>query len=254
MLTAQDIQEKAFEKASRGYNMDQVDEFLDELAAEISSLNAENAALKGKLKVLVQKVDEYRQTEDSMRLALLSAQKLSSQIETEAKQRADALVADAQQQADRLTQESAEGIANEQAKLEEAKKATDRFFDHMRTVCQKQIEFYDKLSQMHLVGGSEQQPAETPAAEAQPAAEDEPESEEARPVRPPEISRAARRAAEEAAEAEAAPEPAPEPEPGPAEEAEPMEEEEPTRLFPASQQQPKKKKRSFDDFSFGDDI
>ena len=65
MLTVQDIQEKTFERAGKGYNMGQVDEFLDELAADFSALNKENAALKGKLKVLVQKVEEYRETEDS---------------------------------------------------------------------------------------------------------------------------------------------------------------------------------------------
>ena len=250
-MTAQDIQEKAFEKANKGYNMDQVDEFLDEIAAELSSLNAENAALKGKLKVLVQKVDEYRQTEDSMRLALLSAQKLSAQIESEAKERADALVADAKKQADALTREATDGIANEQAKLEEAKKATDRFFDHMRTVCQKQIDFYDKLSQMQLVGQDRAPAAQEPAPAPQP--EPEQAQEPARPVRPLEGSRAARRAAEEAQQALAQQEPEPEAEPEPEPAPEPQEEEEPTRLFPASQKQ-KKKKRSFDDFSFGDDI
>ncbi len=219
MVTAQEIQEKAFERAGKGYNMDQVDEFLDELAADFTALTKENAALKGKLKVLVQKVDEYRQTEDSMRLALLSAQKLSSQIEAEARTKADSVVADAQQFADRITRQATDGVANEQAKLEEAKKATTRFFDHMRAVCQKQIEFYDKLSQMQLVG------AEQPA----PASEPEPEP-------------------------EPAPQPDPVPAPAPAPEELP-EEEEPTRLYPAgSAGQRKKKKRSFDDFSFDDDI
>ena len=145
MVTAKDIQEKAFERAGKGYNMSQVDEFLDELAADFTSLSKENAALKGKLKVLVQKVDEYRQTEDSMRLALLSAQKLSAQIESDARVRADAMLAEAQDRTDKLTRQAADGIANEEAKLEEAKKATNRFFDHMRTVCQKQIEFYDRV-------------------------------------------------------------------------------------------------------------
>ena len=226
MMTAQDIQEKAFERAGKGYNMEQVDEFLDELAAEFTALSKENSSLKGKLKVLVQKVDEYRQTEDSMRLALLSAQKLSSQIESEARAKADGLVADAQQMADRINRQTADSIANEQAKLDEAKKATSRFFDHMRAVCEKQIEFYDKLGQMQLVGGD--QPAQEPAAE--PAPEPAPA-----PAPAP------------------APEPEPAPEPAPAEEI--PEEEEPTRLYPASNAgQLRKKKRSFDDFSFDDDI
>ncbi|MCD7768494.1 MAG: DivIVA domain-containing protein [Oscillospiraceae bacterium] len=97
MVTAQDIREKTFEKAKKtdGYNMDQVDEFLDELAAAFTSLAKENASLKGKLRVMADKVEEYRQTEDSMRLALLSAQKLSAQIESEAKERADTMLAEA---------------------------------------------------------------------------------------------------------------------------------------------------------------
>ena len=227
-MTAQDIQEKAFEKASRGYNMDQVDEFLDEIAAEISSLSAENASLKGKLKVLVQKVDEYRQTEDSMRLALLSAQKLSSQIESEARERADGVIAEAQQYADRLNRQTSDSIANEEAKLEEAKKATARFFEHMRTVCQKQIEFYDKLGQMQLVGGEPAMPEEPAAVPVPtPAAAPAPAARAPQPVRP---------------------DPAPEVEA-------PQEEDEPTRLYPASQKAaPKKRKRSFDDFSFDEDI
>ena len=228
MITAQDIQEKAFERAGKGYNMEQVDEFLDELAADFTTMSKENAALKGKLKVLVQKVDEYRQTEDSMRLALLSAQKLSSQIEAEARTKADSMVADAQKTADNITRQATDGIANEEAKLEEAKKATTRFFDHMRAVCQKQIEFYDKLSQMQLVGGEQPLPAQTSA---------EPEPEPAEP--------------------EPEPEPVPTPAPvaeAPAEDV-PEQEEEPTRLYPAGGPgQRKKKKRSFDDFSFDDDI
>lgn len=235
MITAQDIQEKAFERAGKGYNMEQVDEFLDELAADFSAMSRENASLKSKMKMLVQKMDEYRQTEDSMRLALLSAQKLSSQIESEAREKSDSLIAEAKQQAERLTREAADGIANENAKLDEAKKATDRFFDHMRTVCQKQIEFYDKLSQMHLVGGMAEQEAEE--EEEEPAPEEEEEEDLA-----------------EAAPAEEIPEPVSEPEPAPEDEV--PEQDEPTRLFPTGGAAPKgkRKRRSYDEFSFDDEI
>ena len=246
MVTVQDIQEKTFERAGKGYNMNQVDEFLDELAADFSALNKENASLKGKLKVLVQKVEEYRQTEDSMRLALLSAQKMSAQIEAEAREKADATVAEAQEYADRLTRQTADSIANEGAKLEEARKATTRFFDHMRAVCEKQIEFYDKLSQMHLVG-DEPAPAEEPKPAPAPV-------KTAKEIEVEETIRSIAASAEEAALAE--PEDLEEPD-EPEELAVdtelPEEEEEPTRLFPAGSQQPKKK-RSFDDFSFDDDI
>ena len=243
MITSQDIQEKAFERAGKGYNMEQVDEFLDELAADFSTLSKENAALKSKMKVLVQKVDEYRQTEDSMRLAFLSAQKVSAQMEADAKEKADAVMAEAQDYANKLKKETEDGMANEEAKLEEAKKATNRFFDHMRTVCQKQIEFYDKLSQMQLIGGEE------PKAEEKPA--EEPEAQPAPgPAKPVDVEETVRSIAASAAEAALD-----EPEPEEAPEAPAREPDEPTRLFNAGGKgRDKKRKRSFDDLGFDDDI
>ena len=66
MLTPQEVSERAFQKASfGGYNMAQVDEFLDILTGDYSALYNENAVLKNKMKVLVEKVEEYRNTEDA---------------------------------------------------------------------------------------------------------------------------------------------------------------------------------------------
>ena len=74
MLTPQEVSNHAFAKAVMGgYNMAMVDEFLDELTDDYTSLYKENAALKAKMKVLVDKVEEYRSTEDAMRAALLTA-------------------------------------------------------------------------------------------------------------------------------------------------------------------------------------
>jgi cell division initiation protein len=246
MTTAQDIREKTFEKSFNGYNMGQVDEFLDEMAADFSAMAKENAALKGKMRVLVEKVEEYRQTEDSMRLALLSAQKMSSQIESEAQAKADAILAEAKDSADRLTRRATDGIANEEAKLDEAKKATDKFFEHMRTVCEKQIEFYNKLSKMRLVGGDE--PA-APAAAAPAAATEAPvpqaSGKETREQEVAETVKSIETSVEKAA--------LDEPEQTLVVDTEiPEEEEEPTRRFDADA--PAKKKRGFDDFRFDDDI
>lgn len=258
MITAQDIREKTFEKSFNGYNMSQVDEFLDEMAAEITAMAKENATLKSKMRVLVEKVEEYRQTEDSMRLALLSAQKMSAQIESDAQKKADSIVSQARDSADRLTRRATDGIANEEAKLEEAKKATNKFFEHMRIVCEKQIEFYDKLSRMHLVGGDDDAakpaaPEEETAPAPAPAPEPEPEEEapaapEAVPARESEVDQAVKSIESSVAEA-ALDEPD---EPMTVDTDIPAEEEEPTRRF--GDDAPVRKKRSFDDFRFDDDI
>ncbi len=247
MVTAQDIREKTFEKARKtdGYNMDQVDEFLDELAAAFTSLAKENASLKGKLRVMADKVEEYRQTEDSMRLALLSAQKLSAQIESEAKERADATLAEAKDTADRLTRQAADSVANEQAKLEEAKKATDKFFEHMRVVCEKQIAFYEKLSTMQLVGGDQEQDAKEQPKAAPASAAAKTASRTTRDRAVDDTVRSIKASAVTAALEE--------PDTLTVDTDLPEEEEEPTRLFPMDTPQKKKKRSSFDDFSFDDE-
>ncbi len=159
MITPQDIREKAFDRAVRGYDMETVDEFLDEIADDYTTLTKENTSLKSKMRVLVEKIEEYRQTEDSMRLALLSAQKMSAQIEAEAKERAEKLVSEAQAKADNAKRMAEASIANETAKLNEAKKATQKYIDHMTAVCQKQIEFYGRLVDAKLVTAEEPEPA-----------------------------------------------------------------------------------------------
>ena len=74
MFTPQEVSEKTFPKTSAltaGYNMAAVDEFLDPLTEDYTALYKENAALKAKLKVLAEKIEEYRSTEDAMRTTLV---------------------------------------------------------------------------------------------------------------------------------------------------------------------------------------
>ena len=172
MITPQDIREKVFERAVRGYDMEMVDEFLDEIAADYTALVKENNSLKSKMRVLVEKIEEYRQTEDSMRLALLSAQKMGAQIESEAKERAEKLVSEAQTKADNLGREMEAASANERAKLAEAQKATRKYVEHMTAVCKKQIEFYEKLADATLVKA----PAAEPVKAAEPEIDEEAET------------------------------------------------------------------------------
>ena len=146
MLTPQEAESHVFPKASfGGYNMLQVDTFLDSLIEDYRTLYQENTSLKNKMKVLVDKVEEYRATEDAMRMTLHSAQKMADAMvkEGEAKKQAaiDQAVsaAEARSQAVRgqLEQEEQkvraqleavrQDLANEQARLEAARAATTAY-------------------------------------------------------------------------------------------------------------------------------
>ena len=89
MFTPQEIQEKTFVKAVfGGYDMATVDEFLEPLTEDYITLYKENAVLKSKMKVLVEKLEEYRSQEQSMRKAILSAQRTADNMIAEAEKKA----------------------------------------------------------------------------------------------------------------------------------------------------------------------
>lgn len=146
MITAQDIRDKGFEKNRKGgYDMEAVDVFLEEVADSITAYQKENTVLKSKMKVLVDKIEEYRGNEEALNLALLSAQKLASQIEADARSRAAALIADAEAQVKETIGSIDTLRETEERKLAEAKAATDKFFDNVRSLCSTQLKTLDTI-------------------------------------------------------------------------------------------------------------
>ena len=160
MLTPQNFREKTFEKAIfGGYDMSAVDDFLDEAANDYAAVAKENMVLKSKMKVLVEKIEEYRATEDSMRLTLLSAQKLSLQIEDDARKKAEELLSGARSEAERITREAYNQRTTEEAMLLEAKRESTQYIENMRVICTKQLDFLDNLKGMKLEEISRPAPA-----------------------------------------------------------------------------------------------
>ena len=109
-----------------GYNMASVDDFLDKLTEDYSALFKENAALKAKLKVTVDKMAEYRESEDAIRNTLLAAQKMASSMVTEAEQKRDALIAEATRAAKARKAAIEQEEASEEHRLDEVRARVDR--------------------------------------------------------------------------------------------------------------------------------
>jgi cell division initiation protein len=152
MITPQDIKEKTFEKALfGGYDMAAVDSFLEEISTDLALLQRENATLKGKMKVLVDKVEEYRGNEDALRMAVVSAQRLGNIIEREARDKADALVNDATAEAARITKDAQLEVEMEKARLDEAKRSSAQFVENMELLCNRQLSFLEKVGEMDFI-------------------------------------------------------------------------------------------------------
>ena len=159
MLTPQEVSGRAFSKAAfGGYNMAMVDEFLDELTDDYTSLYKENAALKAKLKVLVDKVEEYRATEDSMRAALLTAQRMANTMVEEAEEKKKALLAGAEDEARAKIGALQSDIEQEQRRLNAAKTETADFLQKMRELCEGQLALIERapdLTPAEIAGADE---------------------------------------------------------------------------------------------------
>ncbi len=225
MLTPQEVAEHAFSKASfGGYNMAMVDEFLDLVTADYTSLYKENATLKAKMKVLADKVEEYRTTEDAMRRAMLSAQKTADEMVSAAEVQAADIVGAAEREAKDRIAAIRQEVENEQLRLTAAQNATAAYISKLKDLYQNEMEYLSSLSKLSAapkidkvaqaadaIGSAvekavEEVPpavtetpriAETPVAEPAPQADLEEDEGDKEPTIPMEGKRPAERAAEE---------------------------------------------------------
>ena len=239
MLTVKEINEVSFGKASfSGYKAEDVDNFIDEVVesftqlqaerddalqqnaqlsdqlnevnGQINELKAKNAELQKKLGILAQKIESYREEEDGIKEAILSAQRIAKESIKEAQGKAAVMVADAEESAKRIlanarddaaraAREYAEQVDRKRSELEEMKRQVSAFRVSLLEMYKKHLESINHIPSFRI--------KETPPA---PASVQQSES---RPA--PEPAPAPRPAPEPAPAPQPEPEPLPEPEPEP---------------------------------------
>ena len=124
MFTPQQIDQISFGRATfGGYDMQQVDEFLEPLTEDYVTLYKENALLKSKMRVLVGKLEEYRKNETSMKEAVINAQKTCDKMVAEAEAKCARMLSSASSTAAANADASEAQIAAENARVEEARQA-----------------------------------------------------------------------------------------------------------------------------------
>lgn len=192
MMTPQEVANCTFAKSVMGgYNMASVDDFLDKLTEDYSALYKENAALKAKLKVTVDKMAEYRESEDAIRSTLLAAQKMSTAMIGEAEKKRDELIEDGTREAKERLAALNDQIAGEELRLETVRQQVDRqleverkrleagqnvlrqFIRDVQAVCNEELAHLELLPEL---------PVEEPAPAALPAVQDPPPQAESAPA------------------------------------------------------------------------
>ena len=103
--------------------MQSVDELLEPLTKDYVTLYEENAMLRSRIKILVAKLEELRNTEVDEQAVIDATQETCDNMIKEAEEKCAKMVADAKNAVDNVAKDAADMIAAEQAKVEEAKKA-----------------------------------------------------------------------------------------------------------------------------------
>ena len=111
MITPADIENKEFSRAKKGYNEEEVDDFLDLIILDMEKLIRENKQLKNELSKVHVRVDKHMSTETSVYETLEAAKSLMNDIAASAERRAEILLKNAELEASLITREAKESIS-----------------------------------------------------------------------------------------------------------------------------------------------
>ena len=140
MLTPLDIENKKFSKKINGYNVDEVDDFLDQVTLEYEKLYKENNEYKDKVEQAEKDLEHYRNVEKTLQNTLVMAQTTADDIKSMAQKQAEQIIRDAQSEArhsvDDLNQQEIEMTR----KIEEMKKQFEVYKAKMEALLISQLE------------------------------------------------------------------------------------------------------------------
>ena len=182
MFTPQQIDQISFSKSTfGGYNMQQVDEFLEPLTEDYVTLYKENALLKSKMRVLVGKLEEYRKNEAAMKEAVANAQRTCDKMVMEAEAKCAKMLSNANAAAAAQAAQSVQSvqsvpnnsalIAAENARLEEARRTASARINEIQDQMRSCIQALDRIKTANAPAASTAPTTRVaPVAPAAPAA------------------------------------------------------------------------------------
>ena len=158
MITPLDIENKKFSKQMmNGYNVEDVDDFLDELVIDYEKNYKELAEANEKIDKLTNELEQYRNLEKTLQNTLVMAQSTAEEVKVVAKQQADQLIAEAKAKAEEIQREGNESslkqldeidkqIAIKEERFEEVKKQFDVYRAKMESLLISQEELIKEIN------------------------------------------------------------------------------------------------------------
>jgi cell division initiation protein len=147
MITPLDIENKKFAKQMmNGYNVEEVDDFLDELTVDYSKNYKELTELRTKVEELNNSLVQYKTIESTLQNTLVMAQTTAEEVKNVAKQKADQIVEEAKAGAQKQVDELNNEILLKQRELDDVKKQFDIYKAKMESLLISQLELLKEIN------------------------------------------------------------------------------------------------------------
>ncbi|KJS31470.1 MAG: cell division protein DivIVA [Desulfatitalea sp. BRH_c12] len=143
-LTPLDIQQQQFRVRFRGFDVREVDRFLEHLSENVAALQGENKSLKEDLRRLKLETQGYKEREETFKRAMLNSQKVLEQMKDNARKSAEIIIADAEVKAERILNRAHNRLSQLHEDIAELKRQRMQIEVQIRSV----IESHSKLLEL----------------------------------------------------------------------------------------------------------
>ena len=148
MFNANEIRQITFEKVVRGYRPEDVESFMDKIADEFEALAAERQEIEGQLYILAERIEQYKTEEESIKTTLINAQKLGESIIAESRQKAEAVLKDANIRKNDILASAYEELAMYEENLARIKREVSDFKINVLSMYKEHIESLSKVPEI----------------------------------------------------------------------------------------------------------
>lgn len=142
IISSKDIKKTDFKKTFRGYDVNEVDAFLETVSLRYERLLEENTNLKEKHAALSTDIEVYKENESTLQKAIVKAQDLAEEILSNAKKRGENIVRESELNAQKILQDTEKDIMTRKQELEELKLRNDKLVEDVK------LFFMEKLNEM----------------------------------------------------------------------------------------------------------
>jgi len=140
-----DINNKEFRKCLRGYDQEEVDEFLDQISENYEVVYKENSTLKEKIAVLNEKLEHYAKIEETIQNTLILAQNASDQAKQSAKKEAELILRNANETSQKIIDKSNSEIIKITTDYDKIKQEFIKFRSKYRNFMSTQMDMFNDL-------------------------------------------------------------------------------------------------------------